>query len=79
MNNLTFSDPLLNTSNTISLKYDNTKLNVDASGNLIVIGGTGQWTTTGTSIFCNTGNIGIGRVAWAGDEYCHVGRRRRGT
>jgi hypothetical protein len=49
-NNLTFSNPFLNTSNTISLKYDNTKLNVDASGNLTVIGGTSQWTTTGTSV-----------------------------
>jgi hypothetical protein len=47
----------LNTStSTISLKYDSTKLNVDALGNLTVIGGTSQWTTTGTSIFYN-GNV----------------------
>jgi hypothetical protein len=58
-NNLTFSNPFLNTSNTISLKYDNTKLNVDGSGNLTVIGGTSQWTTTGTSIFYN-GNVDCG-------------------
>jgi hypothetical protein len=47
----------LNTSNTISLKYDNTKLNVDASGNLTVIGGTSRWTTIGTSTFYNTGKV----------------------
>jgi hypothetical protein len=59
-NNLTFSNPLLNTSNTVSLKYDSTKLNVDASGNLTVVsGGTSQWTTTGTSIFYN-GNVDCG-------------------
>ncbi len=50
-NNLTFSDPFLNTLNKISLKYDNTKLNVDALGNLTVINGSSQWTTTGTSIY----------------------------
>ncbi len=45
---LTFSNPSLNTSSTMSLKYDNTKLNVDASRNLTVInGGTSQWTTVG--------------------------------
>jgi hypothetical protein len=59
-NNLSFSKPWLSTTNSISLKYDNTKLNVDASGNLTVIGGTSHWTTTGTSIFYNTGNVCIG-------------------
>ncbi len=57
---MTFSDPFLNTSGTISLKYHNAKLNVDASGNLTVISsGTSQWTTTGTSIFYN-GNVDCG-------------------
>ncbi len=45
---LTFSNPSLNTSSTMSLKYVNTQLNVDASRNLTVInGGTSQWTTVG--------------------------------
>jgi hypothetical protein len=39
-NNLTCSNPFLNTLNTISLKYDNTNLTVDASGNLTVNGDT---------------------------------------
>jgi hypothetical protein len=36
-NNLTFNYPLLNSSNTISLKYDNTKLKIDALGKLTII------------------------------------------
>ena len=50
-NNLTFSNPFLNTTNTISLKYDSAKLNIDASGNLTVVNGTSQWTTTGADIY----------------------------
>jgi hypothetical protein len=30
---------------------DNTKLDIDASGNFTIIGGTSQWTIAGTSIF----------------------------
>jgi hypothetical protein len=67
---------LFNTSNTISLKYDNAKLSVDASGNLTVKnGGTSQWTTTGPSIFYKGGSSGYSQplvrieqaTAWNGN------------
>jgi hypothetical protein len=44
--NLTFSNPFLNSSNTISLKYNSTQFNIDSSGNL----SSSQWTTSGTKI-----------------------------
>jgi hypothetical protein len=50
--NLTFSNPFLNASGIISSKYDNTKLNVDASGNLTVTGGTSQWTAGWFCSYC---------------------------
>ena len=56
---LTFNYPLLNTTNTVSLKYDSS-LTVDANGNLKVVGTASQWNTSGTSIYYNLGNIGIG-------------------
>ena len=52
--NLTFSNPFLNTSNTLSLKYNAAQFNIDASGNLNLISGTSsQWTTSGTKISYN--------------------------
>ncbi len=36
-NNLTFSNPFLNTSNTISLKLNSSQFNIDSSGNLNLI------------------------------------------
>ena len=41
--NLSFSNPFTNTTNTISLKYDNTKLNIDGSGYLTTIGEVNKW------------------------------------
>ncbi len=73
---MTFSHPLLNTSSTISLKYDSSKLSVDASGNLTSIsGGTSQWTTTGPSIFYKGASSGYSQplvrieqtAAWNGN------------
>jgi hypothetical protein len=44
-NNLTFSNPFLNTSNTITLKCKSAQFNIDASGNLNLISDTSsQWT-----------------------------------
>jgi len=49
-NNLTFSNPFSNTSNTIALKYNSAQFNIDSSGNLSLISGTSsQWTTSGTT------------------------------
>jgi hypothetical protein len=45
--------------NTLTLKYDDTKLNVDANGYLTVISGTSQWNTSGTMIYYIIGNVGI--------------------
>ena len=60
-NNLTVQNPFtLSTNSNLSLKYDTSTLQIDASGNLKVIGGgssvSSQWTTTGSNIFYNSVN-----------------------
>lgn len=59
--NLTFNNPLLNTTNTISLKKDATLI-LDGSGNLSVASATAsKWTTSGNNIYNNnSGFVGIG-------------------
>jgi len=59
-NNLTVQNPFTLSSNSnLSLKIDAGTLQIDGSGNLKVINSS-QWATTGTNIFYNSGNVGIG-------------------
>jgi hypothetical protein len=56
-----FGIPILDTSNTISLKYNSSQFNTDSSDNLNLISGTSsQLTKSGTKIYHNTGDVGIG-------------------
>ena len=63
-NNLTFSNPFLNTWNTISLKYNSTLFNIDSSGNLSLVtsylplsGGTMSGQITGVTTLNGTTGI----------------------
>jgi hypothetical protein len=59
-NTLTFSNPFLNTSNTISLKVNSSQFNIDSSGNLnLKSNASSQRITSGSNIYYNTGNVGI--------------------
>ena len=59
--NLTFNNPFLNSSNSISLKYNSAQFNIDSSGNLFILNGVAsQWTSSGANMYHNTGNVGIG-------------------
>ncbi len=53
---------MLNTSNTISVKYNSGQFHIDSSGNLNLVSNTSsQWITSGTNIqvHYNSGHVGI--------------------
>ena len=59
--NFNFNNPFLNSSNSISLKYNLAQFNIDSSGNLFILNGVAsQWTSSGSNIYHNTCNVGIG-------------------